>query len=186
MCQLLCACLFILSCGAAFSAEIAGVNFDDKISVGGRELVLNGVGLRTKFFLNVYVIGLYLPQRQTTTAGVLAQESRRLRLVFLRSLTLERLVEATSSRMAENNTQAELDAIRGEMKQLTNIFNSLKQARKGSVILIDYVAGVGTKIVVNNVEQGTLPGEAFNRALIRAWLGDKPAQPALKQALLGG
>jgi hypothetical protein len=184
--QFLCACLLALSCGGVFAAEVAGVKFDDKVSMGGQELVLNGAGLRSKLFFQVYAIGLYLPQRQTTTVGVLAQKSRRLHLVFLRPLSSEQLIDAMNSRMAENNTPAELGAIKKEMEQLTNIFNTLKEGRAGTVILIDYTADAGTKIVVNGVERGTMPGEAFNRALMKAWLGDKPAQPDLKSALLGG
>jgi hypothetical protein len=40
---------------------------------------------------------------------------------------------------------------------------------------------------VNGIPKGRpLPGEPFYRAVLRIWLGDKPEQPNLKQALLGG
>ena len=34
--------------GAAHAAEVGGVKLDDKASVGGKELVLNGAGVRTR------------------------------------------------------------------------------------------------------------------------------------------
>jgi long-chain acyl-CoA synthetase len=39
---------------------------------------------------------------------------------------------------------------------------------------------------VNGAAKGTIPGDAFNVALTRIWLGDKPVQADLKKALLGG
>ncbi|MBK6742340.1 MAG: chalcone isomerase family protein [Hydrogenophilales bacterium] len=32
---------------------------------------------------------------------------------------------------------------------------------------------------------GTIPGEHFNRALLKIWLGEAPTQISLKRALLG-
>ena len=34
--------------------------------------------------------------------------------------------------------------------------------------------------------KGAVAGEAFNQALTRIWLGDKPVQSDLKKSLLGG
>ena len=34
--------------------------------------------------------------------------------------------------------------------------------------------------------KATIPGEAFNAALTKVWLGDKPVQADLKKAMLGG
>ena len=45
----------------ATAADVAGVRFDDKASLAGSELVLNGASLRTRFMLKIYAIGLYLP-----------------------------------------------------------------------------------------------------------------------------
>src|SRR5262249_62120319 len=92
--------------GAAPAAEVGGVKLDDKASLGGQELVLNGAGMRTKAFFKVYVAGLYLPQKQTSTSGVLAQKPRRVQLTLLRDLSSEQLLEALQSGLAAHNTQA--------------------------------------------------------------------------------
>jgi hypothetical protein len=39
---------------------------------------------------------------------------------------------------------------------------------------------------VKLADKGAIPGEAFNRALTRIGLGEKPAQADLKTARLGG
>src|SRR6185437_13928195 len=49
--------------GAVSAADIGGVRVEDKASLGGQELVLNGAGVRRKVVFNVYVASLYLPQK---------------------------------------------------------------------------------------------------------------------------
>ena len=43
-----------------------------------------------------------------------------------------------------------------------------------------------TVVSLNGAAKGTIPGEPFNRALTKIWLGDKPAQADVKKAMLGG
>jgi long-chain acyl-CoA synthetase len=179
--------LSALLASSAFAAEVVGVKLDDKATLGGQELVLNGAGVRTKVVFKVYVAGLYLPQKQTTTQGVLAKNApRRVQLTLLRDLSSEQLLEALHTGLTDNNTPAELEAIKKEVDQLTAIFGALKEAKKGGVINLDYTPEGGTKISLNGAERGAIAGEAFNRALLKVWLGDKPVQADLKKALLGG
>lgn len=170
---------------SVYAVEVAGVKLDDRASVAGQELALNGAGLRTKIFFKVYVAGLYVPEKQTTAAGVLAQKSRRVQLTLMRDLSSDQFLEALHSGLANNNTQAEMDAIKKQTDQLTSIFGLLKEAKKGSVINLDYADGA-TRISVSGSDKGSIAGEAFNRALLKVWLGDKPVQEDLKKALLGG
>ena len=65
------------------------------------------------------------------------------------------------------------------------IVRSLGQVKEGSVVTLDFVDGA-TAVGVNGTTRGTIPGDAFNTALTKIWLGDKPAQADLKKALLGG
>jgi hypothetical protein len=39
---------------------------------------------------------------------------------------------------------------------------------------------------VNGAARGTIAGAAFNKALLKIWLGAKPAQEDLKKGMLGG
>jgi hypothetical protein len=55
--------LFFAACLLATSAlagELEGVSMPDDVSVEGHPLKLNGMGLRKKFIVNVYVAGLYV------------------------------------------------------------------------------------------------------------------------------
>jgi hypothetical protein len=57
--------------------------------------------------------------------------------------------------------------------------------KEGSVVTLDFVDD-GTRIAQDGKPKGTVPGEAFNRALTRIWIGDKAVQADVKKALLGG
>jgi len=62
----------------------------------------------------------------------------------------------------------------------------VKAAKSGDLILLDYLPGTGTRVTVRGEDKGTIPGEEFNRALLRIWLGNQPADASLKRAMLGG
>ena len=78
--------LCITSMGA-LAAEVAGVKLDDKMTVGGQELVLNGAGIRTKLMFKVYVGSLYVPAKATSAGAVYAKAPRRVQLNMLRDVT---------------------------------------------------------------------------------------------------
>lgn len=63
--------------------------------------------------------------------------------------------------------------------------NSIGTVREGDTIALDFSAE-GVAISVNGGERGKVAGDGFGRVLLRVWLGDRPADSALKQALLGG
>lgn len=168
----------------ALAAEVGGVRLDDKVSVGAQELVLNGAGVRTRVVFKVYVASLYLPQKATELAAVLAKSPRRIQLNLLRTLSADQLVEALNEGLAENNTAAELGAVKSQVDALATIMKSFKEIKEKDVITLDFVDGA-TRIGLNGEAKGNIGGDAFNQALTKVWLGDKPVQADLKKSLLG-
>ena len=168
----------------ALAAEVGGVRLDDKVSVGAQELVLNGAGVRTRVVFKIYVASLYLPQKATELAAVLAKSPRRIQLNLLRTLSADQLVEALNEGLAENNTAAELAAVKSQVEALATIMKSFKEVKEKDVITLDFVDGA-TRIGLNGEAKGSIGGDAFNQALTKVWLGDKPVQADLKKSLLG-
>jgi long-chain acyl-CoA synthetase len=171
-----------------FAAEVEGVKLPDNVKLGdaGPELVLNGAGVRTRVFFKVYVGALYLQQKRTTADAVLADRGgKRIAMHLLRDLSAEQLFSALNDGLKNNHTPGEMVKLEPQVKQLEGIFNAVKAAKTGDVILLDYVPGSGTRVVVNGEAKGTVPGDDFNRALLRIWLGDQPADVSLKKAMLG-
>ena len=178
-------CLLAIAC-SPFAAEVSGVQVDDKATVGGQELVLNGAGMRSRLFIKVYVGALYVPQKTSTAQGVLGRnQPRRMSLALQRDVDADQLLEALRAGLSDNNSQAELDAIKPQVEEFATIFRSVGAAKAGQLIVINYTPAEGTVIVLDGVVKGTIAGEAFNKALFNNWLGDKPVQESLKKALLG-
>ncbi len=170
---------------AALAAEVNGVRLDDKASVGGKELVLNGAGVRTKVVFKVYVCSLYLPAKATDLAGVLAANPRRVQLNLLRDLSADDLAGALADGIKETSSAEQASAVKAQTDQLLSIMKSVGQAKTGEVVTMDFV-GAETRISFNGQSKGTIAGEPFNAALMRIWLADKPVQADLRKAMLGG
>jgi len=178
--------LFALCLGApVFAAEVGGVKLGDKVAVGGQELVLNGAGIRTKAIFKVYVGSLYVPAKAADLAGVLAKGPRRIQMNLLRNLSPDDLVNALVDGLKENNTEADMAAVKAQTDQMVAIMKGFGDVKEGNVVTLDFVDGA-TVIGFNGAAKGTIPGEAFNKALTKIWLGDKPIQADLKKAMLGG
>ena len=179
------AVLAISTFGAA-AAEVAGVKLDDKTQVESRELVLNGAGVRKRVIFNVYVIGLYLPEKKSDPAAALALAGpKRAAIYMLRDVGAERFIEALVDGLRENSSEAEYKALEPRVQEFARTMAELKEAKKGMTISLDW-SGSATQLVVNGKPAGKpIAGEDFYRALLRIWLGDKPVQDDLKKSLLG-
>ena len=175
----------VLMVAGVQAAEVGGVKLDDKLMLGGQELVLNGAGVRTRAFFKVYVGSVYVPAKATTLAAVLDKAPRRIQLSILRSLSSDQLVGALSDGLKDNNSAADLAAIKPQVDQLVATMKALGDVKEGDVVTLDFVDGA-TKIGLNGSAQGSIAGDAFNHALTKIWLGDNPVQPDLKKAMLGG
>ncbi|ADE12078.1 chalcone isomerase family protein [Sideroxydans lithotrophicus] len=177
----------LLLCGSVGAMEVAGVNLPDSVQVDAHTLVLNGAGIRSKWFFKVYVGALYLPQRQSSAEAIIAYEhEHRMVLHMLRGLSSKRLYGAFSEAMELNRTPAEMAAMDAQLKQMKQIFDAVDEVKEGDVITLDYLPDSGTRIGVNGTARGTIAGMEFNRALLEIWLGRKPVQEDMKKGLLGG
>ena len=179
--------LLLLTASTALPAlEVKGVKLDDRVRLApdGPELVLNGAGVRSKFFVSVYVGALYLPQPRRDAATVLgAVEPRRVAMHFLHDrVEAAKLRAAWEEGFADNQPPEALAALRGRLDAFKALF---ADAVAGDVILLDFVPGLGTTVTVNGSVAGNVPGDDFNRALLAVWFGDDPADSGLKRGLLG-
>jgi long-chain acyl-CoA synthetase len=147
--------------------------------------VLNGAGIRSKLMFKVYVGALYVPAKAASLEAVLAKVPRRVQLTLLRDLSADDLVGALVEGLEANNTPAELAAIKAQTDQMVALMKAIGQARTGGVVTIDFVDSE-TRLAYAGKSLGAIAGAPFNGALMRVWLGDKPAQADLKKAMLGG
>ncbi len=177
----------IFGLNLAQAVEVAGVKFDDKTRVGNSDVVANGAGLRKKAFFKVYAMTLYLPEKHSEADAVLAAKGvKRVSISLLRDLSAQQFVEALQEGVANNHSDAEMEALKERMKQFSDAMLAVGEAKTGAVVLIDWIPETGTRLSFNGQARGKdIAGEDFFKALLKIWLGNKPVQDDLKQALLG-
>ncbi len=185
------ACFLVFSAsGAAWSStattEVAGIRLPDRVSVARRDLVLNGAGLRRILYTNLYVAALYLPERRRDTRDILNRDiPRSFQITLLRDVSTQQNLDVLKDGLVANNSPDEIEAIQQEVDSFLGYIKSLWEVTAGTVIQLNYLPGIGTRVSVNDRFLGTIQGEAFNRVMLRIWLGNDPAEGSLKRALLG-
>jgi len=170
-----------LSAGAA-AADLAGVSVPDSAQVAGANLTLNGVGLRKKFFMKIYVGGLYLPQKSSDAGAIIASTGPdRILMHMIYAVDKEQFADAWHDDFKANNPQ-DYDALKDKVEQFIAWFSDSK---KDDVVTMDWVPGQGTQISWNGTFRGNIPGDDFHKALLEVFLGPNPPTSNLKDGMLG-
>jgi hypothetical protein len=165
----------------AFALTVEGVNVPESIAVADAPLVLNGAGVRKRFFIKVYVGALYLPAKQSSVEAILAEPgAKSVRMHFL--YKEDSLTGAWTDGFKGNNSEAELQALNDRLAQFNGFFRAVKA---GETIFVDLLPNGDTRVSINNEPRGSITGADFQKALLKIWLGDKPADGGLKQGMLG-
>jgi hypothetical protein len=166
----------------AHAAALAGVSFPDQATVGGRAVVLNGLGLRTATMLKVkvYVIGLYLQDKSNDPQAIIASsDNKRIAMQFVRDVSADKLRDGWSTAFQDN--ARDVAVIKDQIAQ----FNaSMRDVQEGDRIVLD-LSGDKVDVLINDSRIDSIAGKAFQQAVLSIWLGRKPPNEALKQGILG-
>lgn len=171
----------------AQAVEVAGVKFDDTVQIGQSDIIANGAGMRKKTIFKIYAMALYLPEKQAEVDALLAVKgAKRIAISLLRDVTAQQFVDGLQEGIADNHGDAEMATLRSRVKAFSEAMLSIGEAKTGTLVLIDWLPEMGTRLTVNGQVIGNaIVGEDFFRAVLKIWLGSKPVQSDLKQALLG-
>lgn len=184
---LLAGSLLALSTPALASIDVNGVTVDETMRVANTELKLNGAGTRTKLFIKVYVAALYTGEKHNTTKEVLAVPGpKRVYLTMLRDISSDTLSQALLDGLNHNCTDEEKSRFFNQMLAVGQLFGAYHSIKPKDTLSVDWVPNVGTVIQLNGKKLGEpLPDIEFYNALLKIWLGDRPADSSLKKQLLG-
>jgi Chalcone isomerase-like len=171
----------------AAAVEVGGVKLEDSVKVAGKDLKLNGAGVRVRAVFKVYALGLYLGKKETTTEGVLAATGpRRFHIVMLREVSGDDFGQAFMSGINANSDKAEKGKLVNQMLKFGEMFQAVPGLKKGDTMVVDWVPEKGTMIELNGKSLSEpIPDLAFYNALLKIWLGDKAVDSSLKPLLLG-
>jgi len=176
-------CLFLCSLPAN-AKDIAGVMVQETVQLAdGTLLHLNGAGIRSKFFFDIYIAELYMEHPSNVAKDVIETSGRkRMIMHFLYDeVGKDKLVEGWNEGFADNTKTDERIKLQDRINQFNDMFVDVK---KNDIIVLDFIPGKGTVVTIAKQEKGVVPGKDFNDALLRIWLGDEPVNKGLKEELL--
>jgi hypothetical protein len=182
---LLLASLFIFS-SSVNARTIGGVNMEETFQAGDTALVLNGAGVREKFFKDIYVAGLYLKEKNSDYKKIMSMdESMAIKIKIVSTLiTAERFKEACEEGF-ERTTNGNTKPLRPKIDLAYTAF--AQKFNVGDIFDLVYVKGVGTNFYKNGKLITKVDGPDFKAALFGIWIIDKPSHKneKLRKGMLG-
>jgi len=166
------------------AVEIEGVKLPDTVQMEGKTLQLNGAGIRSKFFFDIYVGGLYLEHPAASAKAILADAgTRRVTMnILYGEVDKEKLTDGWQEGFEKNQSRKRMKNLQDRLDQFNALFVT---ARRGDAIVFDFLSDGSTHVSFNGSEKGVIAGADFQQALLAVWLGKKPADSDLKEAMLG-
>src|SRR5664279_5136422 len=172
----------LLSMLQLHAATLAGVTMPDTAQVGGKNLALNGLGLRTKVIVKVYVAGLYVEQKSSDPNAIIKSDGpKQIVMKFLHGASKSQMADAFNESFNDNSP----DAVKTMKPDIDRLVGALEAVNTGDTMVYTYVPGTGTTYSLNGKDKVTIAGPAFGQVLMSVWLGPKPPNADLKKGLLG-
>jgi len=180
-----CICAFLTQ--PALAVDMGGVKLDDTVQLANQALKLNGAGVRYKLIFKVYTIALYLPEKKSQLAEILALPGpRRLEIVMLRDISSDDLGKSFMEGLNRSSDQADRTRLLSQTMQLGAMFEMVPGLKKGDMLTVDWLPEEGTLCRLNGKQLGEkVPDLAFYNALLKIWIGAHPADTQLRAHLLG-
>jgi hypothetical protein len=184
---LILAVIAALSLNVAQAVEVAGVKFEDTDQSRQCQPRRQRRRAAQESLLQGLCHGALLAgETGGSRSRVVGQGCQTHRHHLLRDLSAQQFVDALQEGVASNHTESEMTALKDRMQQFSDAMLSIGEAKTGSQVFIDLLPEGATRLTVNGQVRGSdFAGEDFFNALLKIWLGNKPVQDDLKQALLG-
>jgi hypothetical protein len=171
-----------LLCTPITAGSLAGVSLPDTATVAGQTLLLNGLGLREKYFIDVYVGGLYLPSKTSdANQAITSDVPKRIVMHFIYDdVSRDKLAETFIEGLDKYPQYAQA---RPKMEQCLSY---LTEVTSGDQIVLDYEPAMGTTITIKGQAQPPIEGRDFMELIWSLFIGSKPATEKLKAGMMGG
>jgi hypothetical protein len=167
------------------SIVIEKTSFSKALEVPGARLALEGAGLfRWKYFLKVYAAAHYVGEdakRQGADAD--ADVPRRLEIAYFVGISGKDFGKAAEELLADALSPEQLAPLRERLGQLHRAYVDVKS---GDRYALTYVPNRGTELSLNGHPLALIEGADFARAYFGIWIGRKPIDAGLRDALLPG
>lgn len=167
----------------AQAREAGGFDFPEQSQASGQPVSLVGVGVRTKWMVDVYGMGVYgRTVKKSASFLIDADEPKLLWLHLARGISADKMRDAIDEGIEKNTPEAERAPLAADLDKLKRAFPG--QIPKGMDIQFAYVPGKGTTLRLAGQDKLTVAGKPFMRALWAIWFGHNPADKDLKKGVL--
>lgn len=181
--MLMLAVVFCISAPLA-AREIDGVHLPESIELAGNRIILNGAGIRTKFFFHVYVGGLYLQKKTHDAAAIITGDAPMLmRMHFIYDgVSPEEMQHGWQKGFRWLAPDADA-ALKQAMGRYTNLFSVT--VKENDTYDIGWLPDRGLEVRLNGNILDVIDSFDLKKVLFTIWLGKDPADGDLKEGLLG-
>ncbi len=178
----------LMMASVAPAMEIEGVNVPETFKAGDKLLVLNGAGVRSAFFNDVYVGALWTESAMKDGNQIAkAEENMAIRLHVLNDFfaSSKHISDAFTKGFRFAMPRGDISPVKAELDRLLAAFSDeIKDHEEFDIV---YIPGKGTSIYKEGVLKDTIPGNEFKRLLFGIWVSDKATvNEDLKEGMLAG
>jgi hypothetical protein len=164
--------------------EISGVEIPEKLQRAGVAFVLNGAGVRSKFFIDIYVSALFLEDRSQDSEKILRDDMNMgIRLQVVSSFVDQDSLKSAIKDGFETATGGNTQPIQPQIDRFLELMS--EEVNKGDYFDFIYLSNSGLKVFKNDIYLQDIKGLNFKRAFFGIWLGDDPVDDDLKENMLG-
>ena len=177
-------CVATFVSGEALAKSFKGVNFPDFVIVGDKKCELNGIGIRKKFFIEVYYGALYLPYKSSDAKRIVQDNVPKAVImhVVYKKIGPKKWVEGWKEAF-EDSVKANTPGLKEKIEKFLSFFD--EPVVRGGEVFISYDPRSGTEVKINGKLKGIVEGSDFMEALWNVWFGEKPVSKDLKKGMLG-
>lgn len=168
--------------------KLAGIEISPSINLHKKKLQLNGAAVRSKFFVQTYVIALYAesPIIDEDTA-INSSIERDIRMIICTPLaTTDLVIDNIRNGIKDSVGSSHYAELKESVEQITS---TLKEIGIGYKDIVDIYLTSKCELLLykNEKQEGKLKnGTGFAQALFEMYVGKRPKDKKIKQALLTG
>ena len=182
--KLLFVVIVLFGCQAiAKDIKVSGVSVAENLNIERKTMFLNGSGVRSKFFFDLYVGSLYLSSKTKDADVAMNEKFAAIRLNIISGLITKDKMQEAIVEGFEHATHHNVKPIKSEIDEFMSLFDT--GIKEGDQFTFVFHKGVGVTAYKNMNKLTDIKNEIFRKALLAIWLGDKPAQKSLKRHMLG-
>lgn len=170
----------------ASARSVGDVDMEESMAAGDTMLVLNGAGIREKFFQKIYVAGLYLKEKNSDFQKIIdMDETMGIKIKITSKLINSSRFKEACEEGFERTTNGNTGPLRAKIDSSYIAFANAIQV--GDVFDLIYEKGKGTTYYKNGQKIVEIDGLDFKKALFGIWIINNPSHKneKLRQGMLG-